>query len=92
MKKVISLQNLSKITGLSKSTLREDINNGTLKIKRYRANSSYEIESDNLLSYCGLMHYSYCGRERADLPENVKAKFEMLPDKNSGRKNRHETE
>jgi hypothetical protein len=84
MKKVISLQNLSKITGLSKSTLREDINNGVLKIKRYRANSSYEIESEDLFSYCGLMHYSYCGKERADLPENVKAKFEMLPDKNSG--------
>jgi hypothetical protein len=42
MKKVISLQNLSKITGLPKSTL------------------------------------------RVDLPESVKAKFEMLPDKNSG--------
>ena len=76
MKKVISLQNLSRITGLSEKMLREDINNGTLKIKRYRANNSYEIESDDLISYCGLMHYSYCGRERADLPENVKTKFE----------------
>lgn len=76
MKKVISLQNLSEITGLSKSTLREDINNSILKIKRYRANSSYEIESDDLISYCGLMYYSYYGRERANLPESVKEKFE----------------
>jgi hypothetical protein len=87
MTKIVSRENLSRITGLPKAMIMDDVNNGVLKIKRYRSGGRYEISLDDLMQYCGMMHYSYCGKERSDTPENVKARFEKLPAQAEGGKN-----
>lgn len=79
MTKIISRETLARITGVPSEMIVEDVNDKILKIKRYRSKNRYEIALDDLLQYCGYMHYSYCGKERSFPPEVVKVKFKELP-------------